>query len=394
MSEGPIYLDHAATTPLDPRVLEAMLPFFGGRFGNAASRQHARGREAAGAVEEARGRVALLLNADPREVVFTSGATEANNLALKGIAAAAAHAQAPRRIVSCVTEHHAVLDPLDGLEREGFEIVRLRVDGEGRLDLAALEAELERGALLVSLMAANNETGVLHPLAQIGRRCRAAGVLFHTDATQWVGKLPLDVDGLCIDALSLSAHKFHGPQGAGALYLRRKRPRVRVAAQLEGGGHEGGRRSGTLNLPGIVGLGAAAALAAEGGFGAADVALLRDRFEAELMARLGGVTRNGGDAPRLPGHSNLSFEGVDAESLLSRLEDVCASSSAACTSAARQPSHVLRALGLSPERVSGSVRFSLSRTTTPVEVERAVASLTAAVLAEREAGPKDSCSLP
>ncbi len=367
-----IYLDHAATTPLDPRVLDAMLPFLTGSFGNASS-LHAAGREASGAVEEARGRVALALGADPREVVFTSGATEANNLALRGVARAPAHARRPRRVVTCLTEHHAVLDPLAGLEAEGFEVVRLGVDRRGRVDLDRLDSELARGVLLVSLMSANNETGGRHPIAEIGARCRSHGALFHTDATQTFGKERLDVDEACVDLLSLSAHKLYGPKGVGVLYLRRKRPRVRVEALLDGGGHEGGRRSGTLNVPGIVGLGAATRIAeAERRADAERIAGLRDRFEASLAAEVEGLSVMGDVSDRLPGHSNLAFPGVDGDDLLKGLPGLCASTAAACTSASLERSHVLRALGHDPAGVAGSVRFSLGRTTTAGEVERAI----------------------
>ncbi len=366
-----IYLDHAATTPLDPRVLDAMLPFLKGSFGNASS-PHAAGREASGAVEEARGRVALALGADPREVIFTSGATESNNLALRGVARAQAHARRPRRMLTCVTEHHAVLDPLAGLEADGFEVVRLGVDRAGHLDLARLEEELRRGLLLVSVMSANNETGGRHPIAEIGARCREHGALFHTDATQTFGKEPLDVDLACVDLLSLSAHKLYGPKGVGALYLRRKRPRVRVEALFAGGGHEGGRRSGTLNVPGIVGLGAATRIADdEGTADGARIAAMRDRFEAALAAEVAGLSVMGDRSNRLAGHSNLAFPGVDGDDLLKGLPGLCASTAAACTSASLERSHVLRALGHGPDGVAGSVRFSLGRTTTEDEVDRA-----------------------
>ena len=382
-----IYLDHAATTPLDPRVLEAMLPFLRGAFGNASS-PHAEGRRAADAVEEARGRVALSLGADPREVVFTSGATESNNLALRGVAAAEAHARRPRRILTCVTEHHAVLDPLARLEAEGFEVVRLGVDALGRLDLGELDAELARGALMVSIMSANNETGGRHPLAEIGARCREHGALLHTDATQSFGKEALDVDAAGVDLLSLSAHKLHGPKGVGALFLRRKRPRVRVAALQEGGGHEGGRRSGTLNVPGIVGLGEAARLAdREREADAARVAALRNRFEGALAAAVPGLAVMGDPDDRLPGHSNVAFPGVDGAELLAAIPSVCASTAAACTSASLQRSHVLRALGRTPEEVVGSVRFSLGRTTTEDEVTEAAARVVAELERRGATGP-------
>ena len=393
MSAAPVYLDHAATTPLDARVLDSMMPYLTHEFGNASSRQHERGREAAGAVEHARGQIALLLGADPREVVFTSGATESNNLALKGVCRADAHDRMPRRIVTAVTEHHAVLDPLDGLERDGFEVVRLPVDSGGHIDLERLEAELAKGVRLVSLMWGNNETGVVHPIASIGALCRERGALFHTDATQAVGKEPIDVDAAHVDLLSLSAHKFYGPKGVGALYLRRKRPRVRVAPLLEGGGHEQERRSGTLNVPGIVGLGAAAELCSvERESEVARLAALRDHLERGLAEQVEGVERNGHATDRLASHSNLSFEGVDAEALLASLPGVCASSSAACTSAKRQPSHVLRALGVGADRARGSVRFSLGRTTTPEDIEVALPRIIAAVRSQRSTGPTPTCS--
>ncbi|MEM6569567.1 MAG: cysteine desulfurase family protein [Planctomycetota bacterium] len=376
-----VYLDHAATTPIDPRVLDAMLPTLREAYGNASS-PHALGREAADAVEEARGHLALALGADPREVVFTSGATEANNLAIKGACRAEAHARQPARIVTCVTEHHAVLDPIASLEEDGFEVVRLGVDAAGHVDLERLESELAKGVRLVSLMSANNETGVRHPLEAIGALCRERDALFHTDATQSFGKEPLDVDAASIDLLSVSAHKLYGPKGVGALFLRRKRPRVRVAEQMEGGGHEAGRRSGTLNVPGIVGLGAAVRIAERVREAERErVSGLRDAFETRLVERTGGaVQRNGDPASRLPGHANLSFEGVDGAELLARIPEVCASTAAACTSASLQRSHVLRAMGLSPERVAGSVRFSLGRTTTEADVDRAVELLVRALV--------------
>jgi cysteine desulfurase len=377
-----VYLDHAATTPLDPRVFEVMKPYFLERFGNAASAQHAAGREAAAAVELARGELALLIGADPREVVFTSGATEANNLALKGVAAAEAYARSPKHVITCVSEHNAVLDPLRALEQEGWSVTRLGVDFQGHLDLGSLEAALERGTRMVSIMLANNETGVLHPLKEIGALCREHGALLHTDATQAVGKLPIDVDSFPVDLLSLSAHKFGGPKGVGALYLRRKRPRVRCRALLDGGGHERGRRSGTLNVPGIVGLGEAARLRrGDQTELAARIRSLRDSLEAGLMGRVAGVEINGDPARRLPGISSLSFPGVEAVSLLAGLERVQASSSAACTSAHLQPSHVLRAMGLGEGRIEGSVRFSLGWTTTADEIEVAVDELGVAVRA-------------
>lgn len=394
MSSAPIYLDHAATTPLDGRVLESMLPYLTGSFGNAASKQHRVGRLAHEAVEQARGEVALLIGADPREIVLTSGATEANNLAILGACRAEAHGQLPRRVLTAETEHQAVLEPMEALESEGFEVLRLPVDASGHVDLDQLQDELRKGLRLVSLMGANNELGVLHPLAAIGALCREHGALFHTDATQLVGKQELNVDDACIDLLSLSAHKFYGPKGAGALYLRRKRPRVRVAPLQLGGGHEGGRRSGTLNVPAIVGLGTAAALrgreaVAEG----PRLADLRDLFEGQLRAALGEIEINGDAQARLAGHSNLAMAGVDAESLLTRLKTVCASAGSACTSASAGPSHVLRALGHSGARVRSSLRFTLGKDTDAQQIADAVVELTQAVRLERAEGPQDICAL-
>lgn len=394
MSDAPIYLDHAASTPLDPRVLEAMLPYFVERHGNASSRQHAAGRAAAAAVERAREQVALLIGAEPREIVFTSGATESNNLVLKGVARAEAYAKRARHVVTARTEHHAVLDPLARLEEEsGFEVTRLAVDGLGHVDLGELREALARGPRLATLMHANNEIGTLHPLAEIGALCREHEVLFHTDASQSCGKESLDVDALSIDALSLSGHKLYGPQGVGALYLRRRRPRVRCHPLLDGGGHERGVRSGTLNVPGIVGLGAAAELCRqERDEEQRRVGALRDRLESGLVERLGGVRVNGDRSQRLAGLTNLSFEGVQAESLLARLARVQASSSAACTSAALQPSHVLRAIGGDETRVGGSLRFSPGRGTTTEAVDAALDELIAAVELERREGPLDLCA--
>ena len=391
--ERPIYLDHAATTPVDARVLEAMLPYFGERYGNASS-QHGMGREAAEAVEWARQQVAGLLGADPREIYFTGGATESNNLLFKGVARAEAYGRLAKHFVTARTEHHAVLDPLLTLEQEhGFEVTRLGVNDQGLVDLDQLREVLARNPRLVSIMHANNELGVLQPIAQIGALCRAAGVLFHTDAAQSFGKEALDVDSLCVDALSLSAHKLYGPKGVGALYLRRRRPRVRCRALFDGGGHERGVRSGTLNVPGIVGLGAAAEIYwHEREEERARIGRLRDSMEAELQRRVGGVVVNGGGAPRLASVSNLYFEGVWAESLLARLERVLASTSAACTSAAQQPSHVLRAIGADEKRVTGSLRLSLGRRTTEADVEAALGDLVQAIECERREGPLERCS--
>ena len=385
-----IYLDHNATTPLDPAVFEVMRPFLLECYGNAASRQHALGRRAAAAVDEARERVARSLGADVREIVWTSGATEANNLALKGVAGSSVYRK--RHLVTVRTEHKAVLDPCTALEAEGFEVTRLGVDAEGALDLDDLRAALRDDTLLVSVMHANNELGTLHPIAEIGAICKERGVLFHTDATQSASKHPLDVEAMGIDLLSLSAHKFHGPKGVGVLYVRRRGPRVRCRPLLDGGGHERGLRSGTLNVPGIVGL----AAALEHGLAVRDeerarLGAQRDRFEGALLERIEGTHRNGGAGPRLANTTNLWFERTDADSLLSRVPEVCASSSAACTSATLQPSYVLAALGHGEARRKGSLRFSLGRGTTDEELDRAVDLLCEAVAAERAEGPRPIC---
>ena len=363
---APIYLDYQATTPVDPRVLEAMLPWFSGRFGNAASRNHAFGREAAEAVEAAREQVARLIGAAPGDIVFTSGATESDNLAIKGVAAL--HAQ-PGHLVTVQTEHHAVLDPCRVLEQAGWRLTVLPVDADGLVDPEAVRAALLGETVLVSVMAANNEVGVLQPLAEIGAITKAKGVLLHCDAAQAAGQEPLDVAALGVDLLSLSAHKLYGPKGVGALYVRRSRPRVRLLPLLDGGGHERGLRSGTLNVPGIVGFGKAAELALAG-MGAENTRLagLRELLKSRIGAGLGGVRLNGHPTRRLVGNLNLSFEGVDGEALLSGLTGLAVSSGSACTSASLEPSHVLKAQGVPDALARASIRFGLGRFTTPAEV--------------------------
>ena len=376
MNDQPIYLDHHATTPVDPRVLEAMLPWFSEKFGNAASRNHAYGWEARDAVDRAREQVAALIGASPREIVFTSGATESNNLAIKGAGWRASH----NRMVTATTEHKAVLDPARWLEEElGFEVERLHVEGDGRLELSELDEALEQPTEIVSLMAANNEIGLLHPLSEISAICRERGALLHVDAAPAAGRIPLDVRALQIDLLSISAHKLYGPKGVGALYVRGP-IRTRIVPQLDGGGHERGLRSGTLNVPGVVGLGAACEIAAaEMTSEAVRLTKLRDRLLDRLQTGLGGVSVNGALSPRLPNNLNVSFEGVDGETLLGRLDGLAVSSGSACTTADPQPSHVLRALGLSDELAQASLRFGLGRGTTSEEIERAAALVIAAV---------------
>jgi len=371
-----IYLDYNATTPLDPRVLEAMLPFFRDRFGNAASRHHRLGTEAAQAVDIARGQAAAVLGADPEEIVWTSGATESDNLALKGVAAAPAYAKKGNHLVTVSTEHRAVLDCCEHLESRGFKVTVLGVDPGGRLDLGRLEAAITAQTLLVSVMHANNETGVIHPIGEIGAVCRKKGALFHTDATQTYGKEPIDVHGMSIDLLSASAHKFCGPKGAGLLYVRKRNPRVRCEPLQHGGGHEKGLRSGTLNVPAIVGLGAAATLCRnESAAEQPRLRALRDRLEKGLRSGLDGVEVNGDPVRRLAHTSNLSFSGIDADALMKALPDLAVSSSSACTSALLQPSYVLGALGCDEARIKGSIRFSLGRFTTEDEIDAAVADI-------------------
>jgi cysteine desulfurase len=372
----PVYLDHQATTPLDPRVLEAMLPWLTGEFGNAASRQHAWGWAAGSAVEAAREEVAAALGAEAREIVFTSGATESNNLAILG-AARAARARG-NHVVTSAVEHRAVLDPLRQLASEGFEVTVLDPDPTGRVDPGALEAALTDRTVLVSLMAANNEVGTLNPVGELAALCAARGVAFHTDAAQAFGKVPLDVvAGVAL--VSISAHKLYGPKGVGALWVR-NRPRVPLAPIVHGGGHERGLRSGTLNVPGIVGFSAAVRLAMrERDDEALRLAALRDRLDGAIRGALDGVTLNGAASDRLPGNLSLSFAGVDGERLVASLRDVAVSSGSACTTASGEPSHVLRALGVPEELAKATLRFGLGRFTTRAEIDLAAGSVVALV---------------
>jgi cysteine desulfurase len=369
-----IYLDNNATTRADPRVVEVMLPFFADDYGNAASRHHAFGRRAEAAVEEAREQVANLLGATPREVVFTSGATESNNLALKGVAARLRGRGG--HLITAVTEHHAVLDVAKRLEREGFRVTYLPVDRHGRVSPEQVEEAITETTFLVSLMAANNEIGTLHPVAEIGAVCKRRGVLFHTDAAQYAGKLPLDVEAMNVDLLSLSGHKMYGPKGVGALYVRRRSPTVRLEPQLDGGGQERGVRSGTLNVPGIVGLGKACELCqAEMPAEADRLTALRERLREGIMGSLAGVTLNGHPTERLPGNLNLSFAWVRGEALLMGLRGVAVSSGSACTSANPEPSYVLRAVGVDDELAHASLRFSAGRFNTAEEIDSVIAEV-------------------
>jgi cysteine desulfurase len=382
----PIYLDHNATTPVDPRVLEAMLPYFSEAFGNAASRSHWFGWQAEAAVQTAREQVAGLIGASPGEIVFTSGATESCNLALKG--AAGMYRDKGNHIVTCAAEHKAVLDPCARLADSGFDVTHLPVDAAGRVDPQRLADALTDRTILISIMAANNETGTIQPVAEIGRIAKDRGVLFHCDATQAVGKIPLDVEAMGIDLLSLSAHKIHGPKGAGALYVRRRRPRVRLVCQIDGGGHERHLRSGTLNVPGIVGLGAAAELCrSEMQAKAPRLAALRDRLHERLSAQLEDIRLNGHPTERLPNTLNLSFAYVEGEALMMKLRNLAVSSGSACASESRQPSHVLRAMGVPEELANSAIRFSLGRDNTQEQIDYAVGEVVRSVKELRELSP-------
>lgn len=365
--QTPVYLDNHATTPLDPRVLEAMLPFLGPKFGNAASRSHSFGWEAEKAVEQARKQVADLVGATPREIVFTSGATESNNLAIKGVMEAN-HAKG-HHIVTMTTEHKAVLDTVRHLGRQGCEVTLLTPQRDGLLDVGQLRAAIQADTILVSAMCANNEIGVIQPIREIGAICREKGVLFHSDAVQAAGKVPIRVTD-DIDLMSLTAHKMYGPKGIGALYVRRRKPRVQLVAQLDGGGHEYGMRSGTLNVPAIVGFGVACEICArEMHAESGRLRVLRDRLKAQLEAALDQTAINGSMERRLPGNLNMSFAFVDGEALLMALPDIALSTGSACTSATVEPSHVLRALGIGEEMARSAIRFGLGRFNTEEEID-------------------------
>jgi len=382
----PIYLDYQATTPVDPRVLEAMLPYFTSTFGNAASRSHAFGWEAETAVERARGEVAALIGASDKEIVFTSGSTEAINLALKGVAEM--YKPKGQHIVTCNAEHKAVLDTCKHLEKEGCEVTYLQPQRTGGVTLEQVRAALRPDTILVALMWGNNEVGTLNPVREIGALCKEKGVLFFTDATQTVGKIPVDVDKDNVDLLCISAHKLYGPKGVGALYVRRKNPRVRLVAQMDGGGHERGMRSGTLNVPGIVGLGAACRVAQQDlAKDMAHTARLRDRFEAKILAELEHVHINGDTGARIPGCANISFPYVEGESLIMGIKDLAVSSGSACTSASLEPSHVMQAMGVGDELAHSSIRFGFGRFTTDEEVDYAAEQVIAAVDRLRELSP-------
>jgi cysteine desulfurase len=397
----PIYMDHHATTPVDPRVMEAMAPYFTEIFGNASSRNHIFGWQAEAAVDEARSQIAASIGADPKEIVFTSGATESDNLAVIG--AARAYRSKGDHVVTASTEHSAVLDSCRALEREGFRVTYLQPDRDGSISPERVRAALEEKTVLVSLMHANNEIGVVQDLASIGEVCRERGVLLHSDAVQAFCKIPFHVEELRVDMASLTAHKLYGPKGVGALYVRSRGPRVRIEQLTHGGGHERGMRSGTLNVPGIVGFGKAAAL----GMTSRDeearrLRLLRQRLHDGLVSGIGGVTVNGPALPelsadgslapgvrerRLPGNLNVSFAHVEGEALLIGMKDVAVSSGSACTSATLKPSHVLKAIGVRDDLAHASIRFGLGRRNTEEEVDYVVAAAAKTVARLRQMAP-------
>jgi cysteine desulfurase len=385
--ERPIYLDHHATTPVDPRVLEAMAPYWSDAFGNASSATHRYGWEAEAAVETARERIAAAIGAaDPREIVFTSGTTESDNLALQGLARAGR--RRGNHIAVSSIEHPAVLDPCRALEAEGHRVTRLPVDGEGLVDPAAVEATISERTLLVSIMAANGEIGVVQPLEAISRVCRERGVPLHTDAAQAVGRIPVHVDRLGVDLLSLCAHKLYGPKGVGALYVRRRRPRLRLQPLLHGGGQEGGLRPGTLPVALIVGFARAVELCVEAlDAEATRLAGLRDHLRHRLETELSGIRVNGHPTRRLPGNLNVSFEGAEADGLIAALPDLALSSGSACASASGRPSHVLLAIGLSEAAARSSLRFGLGRPNTREQIDRAAERIVAAVKSARQSMP-------
>ena len=382
----PIYMDNHATTPVDPRVFEAMRPYFTTTFGNAASRNHSFGWEAEEAVEKARKQVASIIGATAKEIVITSGATESNNLAIKGVFEM--YAEKGNHIITAATEHKAVLDTCKRLEKEGAKVTYLPVQQNGLIDLDQLREAITDKTILITIMYANNEIGVLQPIAEIGKIAKERGVLFHSDATQAVGKVPVDVIKEGIDVASVSAHKMYGPKGVGALYVRRRNPRVQLTAQIDGGGHERGMRSGTLNVPGIVGLGAACEFAQkEMPEESKRLSYLRDKLKDRLLAGLDEVYINGTTEHRLPNNLNISFAYVEGESLLMGINDVAVSSGSACTSATLEPSYVLKALGAGDDLAHSSIRFGLGRFNTEEEVDYVTEKVIDVVKKLRELSP-------
>src|ERR1700683_509371 len=382
----PIYMDDHATTAMDPRVLEAMIPYFTAKFGNAASRNHSFGWEAEQAANHAREQIAKLIGATAKEIIFTSGATESNNLAIKGIAEM--YRERGNHIITQVTEHKAVLDTCKRLEKYGYRVTYLPVKADGLIDLEDLKRAMDDKTILVSIMAANNEIGVLQPIREIGKVFHEQGVIFHTDATQAIGKVPVDVNKQNIDLMSISAHKMYGPKGVGALYVRRKNPRVQISAIIDGGGHERGMRSGTLNVPGIVGLGKACAIALEEmAQESCKLAGMRNRLRDKIMGRLDEVYINGSLGDRLAHNLNISFAYVEGESLLMGINDIAVSSGSACTSATLEPSYVLKALGTGDDLAHSSIRFGLGRFNTEAEVDYVAAKVIDVVKKLRDLSP-------
>jgi cysteine desulfurase len=379
-------MDNHATTPVDPRVKDAMLPYFREKFGNSASRNHAFGWTAEEAVENARGQVARLINATPKEIIVTSGATESDNLAIKGVAEM--YREKGNHIITQVTEHKAVLDTCKRLEKYGYEVTYLPVQKDGRVNLDELRSAITPKTILISIMYANNEIGVIQPIAEIGKIAKEKGVLFHVDGVQAAGKIPVDVQKDNIDLLAISAHKMYGPKGVGALYVRRRNPRVQLAAVIDGGGHERGMRSGTLNVPGIVGMGAAAEICQnEMPAESARMRALRDRLKDGLFARLDELYINGSMEHRLPNNLNISFAFVEGESLLMGINDIAVSSGSACTSATLEPSYVLKALGVGEDLAHTSIRFGLGRFNTEEDVDYVTDRVSEVVIRLRELSP-------
>jgi cysteine desulfurase len=382
----PIYFDNHATTPTDPRVVDAMLPYFTEKFGNAASRNHSFGWEAEKAVDEARKKIADLIGATSKEIVFTSGATESDNLAIKGVAEM--YAEKGNHIITAATEHKAILDTCKKLEKHGYRVTYLPLKADGLVDLDMLRESITDKTILITIMYANNEIGVIQPIAEIGKIAHEKGVLFHTDGVQAVGKVPVNVIKDNIDLMSLSAHKIYGPKGVGALYVRRRSPRVQITAQMDGGGHERGMRSGTLNVPGIVGLGEACAIChREMAEEAKRLGYLRDKLKNTLETELDEVFINGSMEHRLPHNLNISFAYVEGESLLMGINDIAVSSGSACTSATLEPSYVLKALGVGDDLAHTSIRFGLGRFNTEEEVDYVAARVIEVVRKLRELSP-------
>lgn len=385
----PIYLDNNATTQCDPRVLEAMLPYFCEKYGNASSRNHSFGWAADAAVDLAREQVASLIKANPKEIIWTSGATESNNLAIKGVARFyGSEGGKGKHIVTCVNEHKAVIDPCKRLETEGYDVTWLRPGTDGVITAEQVKEAIREDTILVTLMWANNEIGTINEIPEIGKLCKEKGIIFHTDATQYVGKLDVDVEAAGIDLLSCSAHKMYGPKGVGALYVRRRRPRVRLSPIIDGGGHERGMRSGTLNVTGIIGMGKAAEIAqAELEEESQRLLKLRDKLENGIVSQLEGVAVNGHPEKRLPHTANISFAWVEGESLMMAIKEIAVSSGSACTSASLEPSYVLKNIGIGDDLAHSSIRFGLGRFTTEEEIDYTIEHMVAGVNKLREMSP-------